>query len=77
MERKGFVGCIRQYCYCRERKYCPFDDLNDFGYVVDVKENTPALLRKAPCRVPVGGTATGDYQPAETKFEARSTCMNG
>ena len=64
-----FVGCVRQYCYCRERKYCPFDDLNDFGYVIKVKENAPELLRKALPRLPVDVIATGDYQAAEKKFE--------
>ncbi|MBN1656873.1 MAG: hypothetical protein JXA93_00655, partial [Anaerolineae bacterium] len=67
--RRGFVRCVRQYCYCRERKYCPFEDLNDFGYVVQVKENAPELLRKALSRVPVDMVATGDYQAAEKKFE--------
>ena len=68
-KRTGFVGCVRQYCYLRERKYCPFDDLNDFGYVIKVKENAPELLRKALTRLPVDIVITGDYQPAEKKFE--------
>ncbi|MBN1813969.1 MAG: hypothetical protein JXA14_19185 [Anaerolineae bacterium] len=64
-----FVGCVRQYCYLRERKYYPFDDLNDFGYVIKVKENAPELLRKALSWLPVDVIATGDYQAAEKKFE--------
>jgi DNA repair photolyase len=66
-----YVGCQHAclFCYCRERKYCPFDDLNDFGYVIKVKENAPELLRKALSRVPMDMVATGDYQPAEKKFE--------
>jgi len=60
-------GCL--FCYCRERKYCPFDDLGDFGYVIKVKENAPDLLRKALRRLPVDVIATGDYQAAEEKFE--------
>ena len=67
--RRLLVGCVRQYCYLRERKYCPFDDLNDFGYVIKVKENAPELLRKALSRLPVDVVCTGDYQPAERKFE--------
>jgi len=59
----------RQYCYCRERKYCPFDDVNDFGYVVKVKENAPELLRRGLSQAPVDVVATGDYQAAEKKFE--------
>jgi len=60
-------GCL--FCYCREKHYCPFDDVNDFGYVVKVKENAPDLLRKALRRLPVDVVCTGDYQPAEKKFE--------
>jgi DNA repair photolyase len=63
------VDCVRQYCYLRERKYCPFDDLGDFGYVIKVKENAPELLRKALSRLPVDVIATGDYQAVEKKFE--------
>jgi len=59
----------RQYCYFGERKYCPFDDLNDFSYVIKVKEKGPDLLRKALPRLPVDVIATGDYQAVEIKFE--------
>jgi DNA repair photolyase len=63
------VDCVQQYWYCRERKYCPFDDLADFGYVIKVKENAPDLLRRALGRLPVDIVCTGDYQAAEKKFE--------
>jgi DNA repair photolyase len=65
-----YKGCQHRclFCYCRERKYCPFEDLSDFGYVIKVKENAPDLLRQALSRVPVGVVGTGDYQPAERKF---------
>jgi DNA repair photolyase len=61
-----YKGCQHRcfFCYCRERKYCPFEDLNDFGYVVQVKENAPDLLRRAPVDI----VGTGDYQPAEKKY---------
>jgi DNA repair photolyase len=62
------VHCVQQYCYCREQKYCPFDDVNDFGYVIQVKENAPELLRRALSRTPVDVVATGDYQAVERKF---------
>ncbi len=65
----NLVDCVHQYCYCRERKYCPFDDPNDFSYVIKVKESAPELLRKALSRLPVDVVVTGDYQPAEKKFE--------
>lgn len=65
-----YKGCIHKclFCYCREKRYCPFEDLDDFGYVVKVKENAPDLLHRALSRAPVGVVGTGDYQPAERKF---------
>jgi len=65
-----YKGCQHRciFCYCREQKYCPFEDLNDFGYVVKIKENAPDLLHRALSRAPVGVVGTGDYQPAERKF---------
>ena len=66
-----YKGCQHRcfFCYCRERRYCPFEDLNDFGYVIQVKENAPDLLRRALSRAPVDLIGTGDYQPAERKYE--------
>ena len=65
-----YLGCQHgcEFCYCRERKYYPYDDVSDFAYVVKVKQNAPALLRRALSRVPVDMIFTGDYQPAERKF---------
>ena len=65
-----YKGCQHRclFCYCREQKYCPFEDLDDFGHVVKVKENAPDLLRRALSRALVDVIATGDYQPAERKF---------
>jgi DNA repair photolyase len=65
-----YKGCQHRcfFCYCRERRYCPFEDLSDFGYVIQVKENAPDLLRRALGRVPVDVVGTGDYQAAERKF---------
>jgi DNA repair photolyase len=60
-------GCL--FCYCRERKYCPCDDPADFDHVIRVKENAPALLRRALQHAPLELIATGDYQPAERKFQ--------
>jgi DNA repair photolyase len=37
--------------------------------VIQIKENAPDLLRRALGRVPVDLIGTGDYQPAERKFE--------
>jgi DNA repair photolyase len=65
-----YIGCQHgcEFCYCRERKYCPHDDPQDFPYVIKAKVNAPALLRRALARVPVDLVFTGDYQPAERKF---------
>jgi DNA repair photolyase len=63
-----FVGCVQQYCYCREKKYYPFEDPRDFAYRIEVKENAPDLLRRALSRAPVDTVGTGDYQAAERKF---------
>lgn len=65
-----YIGCQHgcEFCYCRERKYAPYDDVHDFAYVIKVKENAPQLLRRALSRVPVDVVFTGDYQPAERKF---------
>jgi DNA repair photolyase len=65
-----YVGCQHgcEFCYCRERKYAPYEDPDDFAYVIKVKENAPDLLRRALTRAPVEAVFTGDYQPAERKF---------
>jgi DNA repair photolyase len=65
-----YIGCQHgcEFCYCRERKYSPYDDPNDFAYVIKVKENAATLLRRALSRVPIDMVFTGDYQPAERKF---------
>jgi DNA repair photolyase len=60
-------GC--EFCYCREQKFSPFDDPNDFAYTIHVKENAPQLLRKAIARAKTDLVFTGDYQPAEKKFK--------
>ena len=60
-------GC--EFCYCREQKFSPFDDPNDFAYTIHVKENAPQLLRKALVRAKTDLIFTGDYQPAEKKFK--------
>jgi len=65
-----YKGCLHgcEFCYCREKKYAPHDDPNDFAYVIKVKENAPELLRQALSRVPVDQVGTGDYQAVERKF---------
>jgi DNA repair photolyase len=75
-----YLGCQHgcAFCYSRERKYIPhkpqeaeaiYDaDVDEFSHLIKVKENAPQLLRKALGRVPVDVIFTGDYQPAERKF---------
>ncbi len=66
-----YIGCMHgcEFCYCREEKYYPYNDVNDFAYLIKVKENAPTLLRSALGRTPVDLVFTGDYQPAERKFQ--------
>lgn len=65
-----YLGCQHgcEFCYCRERKFYPYDDPADFAFVVKAKTNAPALLHRALSRAPVDAVFTGDYQPAEKKF---------
>ena len=70
-----YLGCQHgcEFCYCREQKYSPYDDPDDFAYLIKVKQNAPDLLRKALVaaqrRAQIDPIFTGDYQPAERKFE--------
>ncbi len=66
-----YIGCQHgcEFCYCRETKYAPYDDIDDFPYVIKVKENAPELLRKALSKAAKGAVAVGDYQPLERKFK--------
>ena len=66
-----YIGCQHgcEFCYCREKKYAPYEAIEDFPYVIKVKENAPILLRKALNKVSKGMIAVGDYQPAEKKFK--------
>lgn len=65
-----YIGCQHgcEFCYCRERKYAPYEDIADFPYVIKIKENAPDLLRKALLKVSRDTIAVGDYQPLERKF---------
>jgi len=65
-----YLGCQHgcSFCYCRERKYTPYDHPEDFAYVIKPKQNAAELLRRALSRQPVDLVFTGDYQPAEKKF---------
>jgi DNA repair photolyase len=38
-------GC--EFFYCREQKYSPYDNPQDFAYIIKIKENAPELLRRA------------------------------
>ena len=64
-----YKGCQHRcvFCYCRERRYCPFEEVADFGHVIQIKENAPDLLRRALARAPVDVVGTGDYQAVERK----------
>lgn len=66
-----YLGCQHgcSFCYCRERKYTPYDNPQDFAYVIQPKLNAPQLLRRALERQPIDLVFTGDYQPAERKYQ--------
>jgi DNA repair photolyase len=66
-----YIGCQHgcEFCYCREEKFYPYDDVNDFAYVIKVKQNAPNLLRRVLPRSQVDMVFTGDYQPLERKFK--------
>jgi DNA repair photolyase len=76
-----YLGCQHgcAFCYCRERKYIPHKpedihivyntEADEFSHLIKVKENAAELLHKALERVPVDMVFTGDYQPAERKFQ--------
>jgi DNA repair photolyase len=65
-----YIGCQHgcEFCYCRERKYAPYDDVHDFAHVIKIKENAPNLLRRELSRLPADVVFTGDYQPAERLY---------
>jgi DNA repair photolyase len=66
-----YIGCQHgcEFCYCRERKYSPYEDPLDFAYVIKAKQNAAELLRAALAKAEVDAIFTGDYQPAERKFQ--------
>jgi DNA repair photolyase len=66
-----YLGCQHgcAFCYCREEKYSPYEDVEDFSRLVKIKENAGELLRKELHKAPVDVIFTGDYQPLERKFE--------
>jgi DNA repair photolyase len=65
-----YLGCQHgcEFCYCREEKYYPYEDVEDFAFQIKIKENAPQLLRRGLSRAPVDLIAVGDYQPAERRF---------
>ena len=78
-----YLGCQHgcEFCYCREQKFSPYDNPDDFAYTIKVKENAPQLLRKALTRAKTDIIFTGDYQPAEKKFQLSrkmlDVCLEG
>lgn len=65
-----YLGCQHgcEFCYCREKRFSPYDDPRDFAHVIKIKQNAPALLRRELSRLPADVTFTGDYQPAERVY---------
>ncbi|MFH1766555.1 MAG: radical SAM protein [Patescibacteria group bacterium] len=65
-----YLGCVFgcQYCYCRDKRYCPFKNPDDFGKLVRVKKNAPELLKKELSKVDKDVIGVGDWQPIEKKY---------
>lgn len=67
-----YIGCEHacEYCYAREDKYLQFDDLEDYSRIIKVKTNAPEILKKELSKIKKKEIiCTGDYQPADKKFE--------
>ncbi len=76
-----YLGCQQGCAFCnsREWKYIPYKptdphavydgEADEFSHLIKVKENAAQLLRRALGKLPVDVVFTGDYQPAERKFE--------
>jgi len=64
-----YLGCEHgcEYCYNREKKYCPYDRPEDYSSIVTIKENATEKLRAELSKVPKDVVAVGDYQPIEAK----------
>lgn len=64
-----YLGCEHgcEYCYNREKKYCPYDRPEDYSSIVTIKENAAERLRAELSKVPKDVVAVGDYQPIEAK----------
>lgn len=72
-------GC--QYCFYRDRHYCPYKNLEDFDKLIKAKENAPELLKKELSRIKDKEyIAVGDWQPAELKYrlsrQMLKVCLN-
>jgi DNA repair photolyase len=65
-----YLGCQHgcAFCYCREQKYSPYEEMDDFAYVIKVKQNAASLLRRALAHASVDLVFTGDYQALERKY---------
>lgn len=59
-------GC--QYCYGRDKHYCPYDNIDDFDKLIKIKENAPELLKKELKDKPKELISVGEWQPVEAKY---------
>lgn len=60
-------GC--QYCYGRDKHYCPYDNIEDFDKLIKIKENAPELLKKELKNKPKELISVGEWQPVEAKYK--------
>lgn len=60
-------GC--EYCYGRDKHYCPYEHIEDFDKLIKIKENAAELLRKELKNKPKELISVGEWQPAEAKYK--------
>lgn len=77
-----YVGCLHRcaYCYARFMKRFTGHAEDDWGYFLDVKENSATILRKELRNKKIHGTillgsVTDAYQPAEKKYGITRACL--
>lgn len=60
-------GC--EYCYGRDKRYCPYDKIEDFDKLIKVKKNAAELLKNELKDKPRELISVGEWQPAEANFK--------
>ena len=66
-----YVGCQHgcEFCYCREQKYSPYDDPDDFSHLIKVKENAADLLCRALKNAPLDPSSPAITSPLSAAID--------